>query len=371
MEKDATDEEMLLREEEDISVENQGGIISLLTAMNENMKAMGESLKPFHEGPNLGDAEAAKKPKMSSEAKASTSSSDPTDPANSPPETGGNSDSEQLLGRPKTDEKKEDVTDDTLLDGISKHLEGEEETSGPLPAKLAEIIDKRWHNKLAQSKLTEKLEKYLKPENCKKLAAPRVNKTIWMKLSREVKSRDIKYSQPQQTLATAGRAIAQSTVMLLEARAQNVQPKVSDLITINTDILALLGHASADLAQLRRDNIRLSLSEDYVSLCSQQIPVTEYLFGNEEDFQQRVNDITASNKISKTTTKKDLNSKQPQGQNQYKQSGNKSFLGQGYPERNHNPQRQKFWKKQSPKGRGGRMMNNNSPQQSWKPNTKC
>ena len=82
------------------------------------------------------------------------------------------------MGRPKTDEKKEDVTDDTLLDEISKHLEGEEETSGPLPAKLAEIIDKRWHNKLAQSKLTEKLEKYLKPENCKKLAAPRVNKTI-------------------------------------------------------------------------------------------------------------------------------------------------------------------------------------------------
>ena len=137
--------------------------------MNENMKAMGESLKPFDEGPNLAHAEAAKKPEQSSEAKASTSSSDPTDPADSPPETGENSDREQLLGRPKTDEKKEDVTDDTLLDEISKHLEGEEETSGPLPAKLAEIIDQRWHFKLAQSKLTEKLEKYPKPENCKKL----------------------------------------------------------------------------------------------------------------------------------------------------------------------------------------------------------
>ena len=370
MEKDDTDEEILLREEEDISAGKQGGIISLLTAMNENMKAMGESLKRFHEGPNFGDAEAAKKPKKSLEAKASTSSSDPTDPAHSTPETGENSDSEQLLGRPKADEKKEGVTDDTLHDEISKHLEGEEETSGPLPAKLAEIIEKRWHNKLAQNKLTEKQEKYLKPENCKKLAAPRVNKTIWMKLSRDVKGKDIKYSQPQQTLATAGRAIAQSTVMLLEARAQNVQPKISDLITINTDLLALLGHASADLAQLRRDNIRLSLSEDYVSLCSQQIPVTEYLFGNEEDLQQRVNDITASNKISKTTTKKDLASIQTQGQNQYRQSGNRSFLGQGYPERSHNPQRQKFWKKQSPRGRGRKMMNKNSPQQSWKPNTK-
>ncbi|MCP4799520.1 MAG: hypothetical protein GY893_06165 [bacterium] len=101
------------------------------------------------------------------------------------------------MDRPNTDEKEENVPDDTLLDEISRHLEGEEETSGPLPAKLAEIIEKRWHNKLAPNKLTEKLEKYLKPENCKKLATPRVNKNIWTKLGREVKSRDLTYSQPQ------------------------------------------------------------------------------------------------------------------------------------------------------------------------------
>ncbi len=133
--------------------------------MNENMKTMGESLKRLHEGPNrpnFGNAEAAKKPKRCSEATASTSGeSDPT------PDSGEDSDSEQLLDRPNTDEKEENVPDDTLLDEISRHLEGEEETSGPLPAKLAEIIEKRWHNKLAPNKLTEKLEKYLKPENCK------------------------------------------------------------------------------------------------------------------------------------------------------------------------------------------------------------
>ena len=368
MEKDELDVELALREEEESMAEKQVGMISLLTAMNENMKTMGESLKRLHEGPNrpnFGNAEAAKKPKRCSEATASTpGESDPT------PDSGEDSDSEQLLDRPNTDEKEENVPDDTLLDEISRHLEGEEETSGPLPAKLAEIIEKRWHNKLAPNKLTEKLEKYLKPENCKKLATPRVNKNIWTKLGREVKSRDLTYSQPQKTLATAGRAIAQSTVMLLEARAKNVQPKISDLITINTDILALLGHASADLAQLRRDNIRLSLSEDYVSLCSPQVPVTEFLFGDEEDLQQRVNDITASNKISKTTTKKDLASKHSHGQNLYKQSGKKSFLGQGYPERNHNPQRQNMWKNQSSRGRGGRVMSNNSPRQPWKSNTK-
>eukprot|EP00794_Sanderia_malayensis_P013064 gene13064-14409_t len=159
-----------------------------------------------------------------------------------------------------------------------------------------------------------------------------------------------------------GRAIAQSTVMLLKARAKNVQPKISDFIALNTDILALLGHASADLAQLRRDNIRLPLSVDYVSLCWPQVPVTEFLFRDAEDLQQRVNDITASNKISKTTTKKDLASKHSHGQILYKQSGNKSFLGQGYPERNHDPERQNMWKKQSSRGQGGRVMSNNLPQ---------
>eukprot|EP00794_Sanderia_malayensis_P013063 gene13063-14408_t len=147
MEKDELDVELVLREEEESRAEKQGGIIFLLTAMNENMEAMSESLKCFHEGPNrpnFGDAERAKKPKRCSEATSSTSvASDPT------PDSGEDSDSEQLLDRPNTDEKEENVPD-TLLDEISRQLEGEEETSGPLRGKLAEAIEKRGHNKLVQ-----------------------------------------------------------------------------------------------------------------------------------------------------------------------------------------------------------------------------
>ena len=84
---------------------------------------------------------------------------------------------------------------------------------------------------MTPNKLIEKQEKYLTPENCRKLAAPRVDKTIWVKLSRDVKGRDIKYSKLQQMLATAGRAIAQSEFAIY-------------------CVLAILGHASADLAQL-------------------------------------------------------------------------------------------------------------------------
>ena len=76
---------------------------------------------------------------------------------------------------------------------------------------------------------------------------------------------------------------------------------------MNADSLALLGHASGDLAQLRRDNIRPHLSEDFYSLCSNQVPVTDYLFGNEDDLQTRISNITASNKISRATSNKKSN----------------------------------------------------------------
>ena len=184
-------------------------IITLQTALNDNMKAVGESLKRFHL-PTSGSAEAAKKPRRSSEPKATYSSTESMAITNPAPESGEDSKSEALLTRPNDKHVMDE--DKTLLDKITKLFEGEEETCDALPDKLAQIIEKRWHVKLTANKLTEKQEKHLKPENCKKLAAPRVNKTIWAKLSRNVKGRDIKYSKPQQMLVTAGRAITQSTV---------------------------------------------------------------------------------------------------------------------------------------------------------------
>ena len=135
-------------------------------------------------------------------------------------------------------------------------------------------------------------------------------------------------------------------------------------------MLALLGHASADLAQLRCYNIGQSLSEDYFSLCSPQIPITEFLFGNEEDLQQRVNGIAASNKISKTTAKKDfIFSTSFQGKTYFKQSANKAFFRAELPTKEPQPTEAKALEKARLTGRGGRMMHSNSPHLQWKHKT--
>ena len=91
--------------------------------------------------------------------------------------------------------------------------------------------------------------------------------------------------------------------MHVENKAVNVE----ELIRMNADTIALLGHVSGDLSQIRRDNIRPYLSEDFYSLCSIQVPVTDYLFGNEDDLQTRIANINPSNRISCVTSKKENN----------------------------------------------------------------
>ena len=358
-------EEDLLRE--DCEAGGQAGqgkedLATISRSMNDNMKMLGESLKRLHEPePGMsgqgsttgGVAESAKKrQKLSNDGTLD-------------PESGHCSDSETLLGAGKNADDKS--AKDEFLENLSKSFEDKEETSEPVEDKLESIITKRWHEKLTEKQLKEKADKYTRPENCKTLVAPRVNKEIWAKLERMVRGEDLKISQPQKVLASAGSAIAQSTQLLRKARVENKVVNVEELIRMNADSLALLGHVSGDLAQLRRDNIRPHLSEDFYSLCSTQVPVTDYLFGNEDDLQTRITNITASNKISRATSNK-RNKTQPGNKKPFNRDGNqsrKSFASQNFLGRGRQPpHRQKQWQQESSQTRPKGSANQQSQQ--WK-----
>ena len=353
--KDELDENTLLEVSDKEKEEDP--LMVMLCSMNESMKLMSESLKRVHV-PDPGDgpktAVSAKRPRFNL-------GYEPT------PESGcGTSDSDSELLCKDSEAETASFEDDDLLDSLSKSLEGEEQTSAPIPEQLAHIVEKRWHKKLEASKLKEKQDKYLRPENCSNLVAPRVNKPIWSTLPRDIKSKDLRLTQPQQILSTAGRAILKSTVMLLEARAKKTRPNMDELISVHTDILALLGHSSADLAQFRRENIRQSLSEEYKALCTSDIPVTNYLFGNEEDLQANIKAIADANKISKTTSKKEQSQRSlnyPHRARDSRKTGNKSFLRQGYSNKDQNYQKSFSWRKRNYRGK---ETYNNKPISAWK-----
>ena len=69
----------------------------------------------------------------------------------------------------------------------------------------------------------------------------------------------------------------QATDQITKGDFEGKQKIISSL----TDSLALLGHATYDLSLRRRDIMRPSINEGLRALCSQQIPVTEFLFGDD------------------------------------------------------------------------------------------
>ena len=108
-------------------------------------------------------------------------------------------------------------------------------------------------------------------------------------------------------MAIARSVIAQSTQLLLNACVEKKTVNVEELIRMNADTIPLPGHVIGDLSQIRRDYIHPYLSEDFYSLCSIHVPVTDYLFGNEDDLQTRTANINASNKSSCVTSEKKSN----------------------------------------------------------------
>ena len=228
------------------------------------------------------------------------------------------SDADKLLAsskRPKVVTDKShtcaDDESDPLLDEIAQSLTDTEKTSPKVSDKLGKIVNLRWLNKLDETNLRERSEKYLRPINCDRLITPKVNPEIWGRLDRQTRGKDLKLSCLQTTLAKVGHIITQTTDMLLKARAADGKVDVDNMVRMNTDALALLGHTNFEISQRRRDAIRPTLHKDYATLCASHVPITNFLFG--EELQTQLNHIRASNKISSTTSVSNSVNRRPYG----------------------------------------------------------
>ena len=82
---------------------------------------------------------------------------------------------------------------------------------------------------------------------------------------------------------------------MLTKNSDSKGPDIGKMLALNTDALALLGHATHQLSMYRPQAIKPYLNKEYATLCSPQGPVTEFLFGDE--LQSQLNNIKASNKL--------------------------------------------------------------------------
>ena len=119
---------------------------------------------------------------------------------------------------------------DSLLDEIAQLLTDTEKTALKVLEKLAKIINLRWLNKLDNTDLKEKLEKYLHPLNYDRLITAKVNPEIWGHLNRQTRGKDLRLSRLQATLTKVGNITAQTTNLLWKARAENSKLDLESMI---------------------------------------------------------------------------------------------------------------------------------------------
>ena len=292
----------------------------VLTSLNSNMAAMSESLKRIHNVDNhdVDEAESASKRLRSS------------------PETGVSTEVNDLLTEGQSAQDKSLNTaesQDDVLDDIAQSLDEAERTAAPVLEKLANVANKSWLHKLSDDQLKAKVEKYHRPVNCGKIVVPKVNEEIWSKLPRPARGKDLKFSRLQTTMTKVGHIAVKSTDLLLKLKAKvdsTFAEEFKELVVMTTDAIALLGHASFELSQIRREDIKPNLHKDYGDLCSANVPVTELLFGDE--LQTQLTHIRATNKISSTASSSHLPRRTYYGPN-FNQNGkqNRPFLSRAPP----------------------------------------
>ena len=215
------------------------------------------------------------------------------------------------LGRleDESGKSKEGDEEDDFLTTLALEYAADDKTCSPVSTQLADIVNKRWSAKLSDDKFKEKVAKYDRPENCDRLQAPKVNPEIWSRISNTGQRQDLKLVSIQKTLVAVGSAITKTAQLLMDARQSGGIRRregdennnlLNEVLTLQVDALALLGHTNYELSLRRREMMKPILNKDYASLCSSQTSVTSMLFGDE--LQSQLNAIRASNRISQTAT---------------------------------------------------------------------
>ena len=174
---------------------------------------------------------------------------------------------------------------------LAEEFSVSEKTSSSIDANLADIAKSLINEKLSKEKLSELQAKYLRPENCTNLVAPKINKQIWQQLRQETRNTDTTFQKAQSLLMSGLYAVLQ----LCNSSSGEQKNTLA-----HTAVLLL--SANRDLNLKRRDLIRPDLNKQYAALCNPSTTVSTFLFG--DDLNKEVEELTKSNKLSSKVTPK-------------------------------------------------------------------
>lgn len=230
----------------------------------------------------------------------------------------------------RSDAEEGDMLVELLKEYESDDAVGEKITSEP----LAKLVNKMFRCKLAPKMLKDRMDKQERPSNCETAKPPRVNPGIWRRLRDYTRKRDVEIFKIQQALIKGILPIIRITDKVINAKSLG-EEDCQSLKKFGLESMSLLTHASYELNMQRRQLMRQDIGKEYGSLCSSQLPFTEFLFG--DDLQKHLKDIGDQNKIgAKINPNK--------GKQRYDKYGSGRSYSDNYKAKNWKGQNHKPWK---------------------------
>ena len=192
-----------------------------------------------------------------------------------------------------------------------------EEEKGPkVNDEWAKMLDKQWTNQKSIKSMKPLLEKYLPPENCKKIEIPKMNEEILNLLSSFQRKNDFKYIGMQKSLRAGASAAIQLGEYLTNSQKVSTSPSMEKVLQFVLDIVAVLGRTSSDLSEVRRKHAVSVLRPEFKCL-SKNKPSNKKLFGDE--ISKSIREINAAKRVEKRKSTSSY----------YSATNKKPFLGNG------------------------------------------
>ena len=145
------------------------------------------------------------------------------------------------------------------------------------------------------------LNKYSVPENSKQLTITRATPAVWRASSPHTRKNDLKLQHIQKLLVTSLRPLAILFHRLLTASNMLGNTNLNEVLNCFSDTIALICSANREIKLKMRDQTQPDLKSDYKLLCTQQVSITQFLFG--DILFGDMSEIIAASKLTQSLAK--------------------------------------------------------------------
>ena len=173
---------------------------------------------------------------------------------------------------------------------VLKTVFKDDDTGSPVPEYWSNICTKAFNNKLKKDKLSDLQKEYKPPENIKAFCkGPRLNSMVYRELPDYVRGKDKSLLEMQHKFAAVTTPLVRAIEMV-----DGSQPELDrrQLLVHLSHCLTFLGSAQFHVSMQRREQIRPHVTEKYRCLFNQDVPVTEYLLGNDAEKNNKGDEIS-------------------------------------------------------------------------------